>query len=58
MERTTAMWTLVAFFGATVAFGLIREATEGQSKGVMFGAQAATLVVVIVVLVLVFRERE
>ncbi len=52
------MWTLVAFFGATVGFGLIREATKGESKGVMFGAQAAALVVVIVVLVLVFRERE
>lgn len=52
------MWTLVAFFGATVAFGLIREATEGESKGVMFGAQVAALVVVIVVLVLVFRERD
>ncbi len=58
MERTTAMWTLVAFFGATVGFGLIREATKGESKGVMLGAQAAALVVVIVVLVLVFRERE
>jgi len=58
VERTTAMWTLVAFFGATVGFGLIREATDAESKGVQFGAQAVALVVVIGVLVLVFRERD
>jgi len=52
------MWTLVAFFGATVGFGLIREATDAESKGVQFGAQAIALVVVIVVLVVVFRERD
>lgn len=58
MDRNSAMWTLVAFFGATVAFGLIRSATKGQSAAFSLGAQAIALVVVIAVLVLVFRERE
>ena len=52
------MWTLVAFFGATVGFGLIRNFTKDESVAVSLGAQAVALVVVIVVLVLVFRERK
>ena len=58
MDRTAALRTLAVFFGASVAFGLIREATDGESLAVSLGAQAVALVVIVGAVVLVFRERD
>ncbi len=58
MNRDTVIWTLVAFFGATVAFGLLRNATKDEGVAVSLGAQTVLLVVIVGVLVLVFRRRE
>ena len=58
MDRTTALRTLAAFFGATVVFGLVRNATEGESLAVSLGAQTFALAVIVVAVVLVFRERD
>ena len=58
MNRTTVLRTLAAFFGATVVFGLVRNATEGESLAVSLGAQTVALAVIVVALVLVFRERD
>ena len=57
MDRNTILWTLVVFFGATVVFGLIRRAAEGESAGVVLGLQAIALVVIVAGLVLVVRRR-
>ena len=58
MDRNTILWTLVVFFGATVAFGAIRNATEDQPLGVTLGLQAlAGLVLVGVIVVIVRRSR-
>jgi type III secretory pathway component EscR len=58
MDRNTILWTLTIFFGATVAFGAIRNATEGQSAGVSIGLQALAMVVIIGVVVAVVRHQE
>ncbi len=34
MDRSTLLWTLVVFFGASIAFRAIRRATEDQPVGV------------------------
>ena len=50
---TPILWTLIVFFGATVAFGAIRNATEDQSAGVTIGLQAVAMVLIIAVVVAV-----
>ena len=49
MDRRTALWVLVVFFGGTVVFGGLRRATEGESDAVVIGAQAAGLIAVLLV---------
>jgi hypothetical protein len=34
VPRSTVLWTLVVFFGASIIFRAIRIATEGESAGV------------------------
>jgi type III secretory pathway component EscR len=58
MDRNTILWTLTVFFGATVAFGIIRNATEDQSSGVTIGIQAIAMLVIIGVVVAVVRYQE
>lgn len=57
MDRTTALWTLVAFFGAGLIFAVIRRALEGESVALSLGAQVAAGVVVIAVAALLLRRR-
>lgn len=58
MDRTGLLWTLTAFFGATVAFGLIRDATKGESFAVTIGLQAVALALMVGAIVVVVRRRE
>jgi len=58
VDRNTVLWTLTVFFGATVAFGAIRSATEDQSAGVTIGLQAVAMLVIIGVVVAVVRYQE
>ena len=52
------LWTLVVFFGASIMFGAIRNATEGESPGVQLAIQlGAGLVVVGAIVVFVRRRR-
>ena len=58
MDRNALLWTLVVFFGASVMFGTIRNATEGESAGVQLGIQlAAGLILVGAIVVFVRRRR-
>ena len=57
MDRNTLLWALVLFFGASVMFALIRNATEDQSVGVSLAAQAAAGLLLIAALVLFLRGR-
>ncbi len=57
MDRNAVLWTLVAFFGATVAFQLIQKATEGESFALTLGLEAIALAAMIVLIVLIVRRR-
>ncbi len=51
------MWTLVLFFGASIMFALIREATREGGTGLALGAQLAAGLVLVGAIVLVMRRR-
>jgi hypothetical protein len=56
VDRNTVLWALVVFFGASVMFGLIRNATEDE--GTALAAQlAAGLLLVAVIVLYVRRQR-
>jgi hypothetical protein len=58
MDRRTLLWTLTAFFGATVAFNLVANLTDGESTGVRLALQLVTLVLVVGLIVLVVRRQD
>ena len=57
MDRNTLLWTLVVFFGASIMFGAIRNATEDESAGVQLLVQLAAALLVVAAIVLVVRRR-
>jgi MYXO-CTERM domain-containing protein len=58
VNRDTVLWTLVLFFGASIMFGAIRNATEDESAGVSLGLQLfAGLLLVGAVILFVRRRR-
>jgi MYXO-CTERM domain-containing protein len=56
VDRDTVLWTLVVFFGATVLFGAIGNATEDESTGVRIGLQALVGLLLIGALVAFVRR--
>ena len=56
MDRNTILWTLVAFFGASLVFGLMRRLTEDSSAGVAIAVQLGALAAVIAAVVLIVRR--
>jgi hypothetical protein len=57
VDRNSLLWTLVVFFGASIMFAAIRNATNDESAGVQLAAQLAAGAVVIAAIVLVVRRR-
>jgi len=57
LDRNTLLWTLTLFFGASVAFGLIREATKGHGAGLSLGLQAVALVAIVGAILVVMRRQ-
>jgi hypothetical protein len=56
VDRDTVLWTLVVFFGATVLFGAIGNATEDESTAVRIGLQAVVGLLLIGALVVFVRR--
>jgi hypothetical protein len=56
MNRNSVLWALVVFFGASLMFAAIRNATEDESAGVALGLQALAGAVLVGVIVLVVRR--
>jgi hypothetical protein len=56
VERTTVMWTIVVFFGASVLFGTISNLTEDESTGLRVGLEAAAGLALVGLLVLIVRR--
>ena len=57
VDRNTVLWTLVLFFGASVMFGAIRNATEDESTGLSLGLQLFAGLLLIGAIVLFVRRR-
>jgi hypothetical protein len=57
VDRNSLLWTLVVFFGASIMFAAIRNATNDESAGVQLAAQLAAGAVVVAAIVLVVRRR-
>ena len=58
MDRGTALWTLVLFFGASLMFSTIKNATEDESAGVALGAQLAAGLLLVGAIVVFVRRRQ
>ena len=58
MDRRTLTWSLVLFFGGSIVFGAIREATEDEHVAVSLLAGLAVLAVTIVAIILIVRRGE
>ncbi len=56
MDRQTVLWTLVAFFGASLVFRGIQEATDLGTAATV-GLQLVALVVIVGVITVVMRRR-
>jgi hypothetical protein len=56
VDRNTLLWTLVVFFGASVLFGAIANATEDESTGLRVALEAVAGVALIGLLVLIVRR--
>ena len=57
MSRTTVLWCITVFFGASITFQAIKTATEDSPQGVSLGLQAIALALMIVAVVLIVRRR-
>ena len=57
MDRDTVLWTLVLFFGASVMFAAIRDATKGEGTGLSLGLQLAAGLVLVGAIVVYLRRR-
>lgn len=58
MERSTVLWTLVAFFGAWIAFDGVRQLTEDQSTLVTILLELVVLAAIVAFIVFVVRRNE
>ena len=57
MNRDTVLWTLVLFFGASIMFGAIRNATEDESAGLSLGLQLLAGLLLVGAVILFVRRR-
>ena len=57
MDKKLILWSIALFFGCSILFRAVADATVGTSKGVAFAVQAGVLVLVIAVVVAVVRRR-
>ena len=57
MNGKIVLWSIVLFFGCSILFRAVADATVGTSRGVAFAVQAAVLVLVIAIVVGVVRRR-
>jgi threonine/homoserine efflux transporter RhtA len=57
VERNTVLWTLVVFFGASLLFSAIRNASDEDGLGVSLAAQLAAGLLLIAFIVLVVKRR-
>lgn len=57
VDKKLILWSVVLFFGCSILFRAVGDATVGTSKGVAFAVQVAVLVFVIAAVVAVVKRR-
>jgi hypothetical protein len=57
VERDTVLWTLVVFFGASILFAAIRNATQDDGVGVSLVLQLAAGLLLVAAIVFFMRRR-
>jgi hypothetical protein len=57
VDRDTVLWTIVVFFGASILFAAIRNATEGEGVGVSLVIQLAAGLLLVGAIVVFMRRR-
>jgi hypothetical protein len=57
VDRNTALWTLVAFFGASIMFAAIRDATKDEGAGLQLAVQLGAGLLLVGAIVLYLRRR-
>jgi hypothetical protein len=57
VNRNTVLWTLVLFFGASLMFATIRNATRDEGVGTALAAQLAAGALLVLVIVLWMKRR-
>jgi hypothetical protein len=56
MDRRTVLWTLVAFFGASIAFNAVQQLTEDESTAVTLAAEVVVLALIVALIVVIVRR--
>ena len=57
MDRNTLLWAIVVFFGASIMFGAIANATADEGAGVRLAAQLGAGLLLVGAIVIVYRRR-
>lgn len=57
MDRNALLWTLVVFFGASILFSTIRDATKGESVAVTLGLELVAALALVGAIVLIVKRR-
>jgi hypothetical protein len=57
VDRDTVLWTLVVFFGASVLFAGVRDATKDEGAGVALLAQLGVGALLVAAIVVFVRRR-
>ena len=58
MDRSTILWTLVAFFGASVGFRGVQEATSGSPVLVTIELEVVLFAVIVIAIVAIVRRQD
>ena len=58
VDRNTLLWTMVVFFGASLMFSTIRDASDEDGLGVSLAAQVAAGLLLVAFIVLIMRRRQ
>jgi threonine/homoserine efflux transporter RhtA len=57
VDRNTLLWTMVVFFGASLMFSTIRDASDEDGLGVSLAAQLAAGLLLVAFIFLIVRRR-
>jgi hypothetical protein len=58
VDKKIILWSIALFFGCTILFKAVHDATAGNSDNIRAAAQVGTLVLVLVVVVAVVKRRQ